>query len=97
MRVIARSTLQDFWTKHAGAEQSLRAWFHDAEQAQWKTPEDAMRVYRNASILGNDRVVFNIRGNQYRLIVAIQYNRGIVFIRFVGTHREYDDVDAETI
>src|SRR5437016_3158800 len=97
MRIIARSTLRDFWERHPDAEQPLRAWYHDAEQANWKTPDDIKSVYRNASILGNNRVVFNIRGNVYRLIVAVHYNRGIVYIRFMGTHREYDGVDAENV
>ena len=97
MRIIARRTLREFWTDHADAETALRAWYSDAEKAEWKTPEDIKQTYANASILGNNRVVFNIRGNTYRLIVAINYAFGIVYIRFVGTHTEYDKVDAETI
>jgi mRNA interferase HigB len=97
MRVIALKTLRDFWERYSDVEQALRAWYHDAKRADWKTPSDIKAVYRNASIIGNNRVVFNIKGNQYRLIVAIQYQFGIVYIRFVGTHREYDKVDATTI
>lgn len=97
MRVIARPALETFWDKHADAEDALKAWYQDARQAEWKTPADIKAVYANASILGEKRVVFNIRGNRYRLIVAINYEFGIVYIRFVGTHVEYDKVDAETI
>ena len=97
MRIIARKTLHDYWEKHPEVRQALQAWYADANHAQWKTPADIKDMYRNASILPNARVVFNIKGNQYRLIVAIQYNAGIVFIRFIGTHQEYDRVDASTI
>lgn len=71
MRIIARGTLRSYWEKHADVEDALKAWYHDTKQAHWKTPEDIKRVYGNASIIANNRVVFNIRGNQYRLIVAI--------------------------
>lgn len=97
MRVIALRTLREFWTDHADAEAALRAWYADARQADWKTPEDIKTTYANASILNNNRVVFNIRGNTYRLIVAINYAYSIVYIRFIGTHAEYDRVDAETV
>jgi len=97
VRIIALRTLREFWTTHADAEEALRAWYADARQAEWKTPADIRAVYANASIAGHNRVVFNIRGNTYRLIVAINYRFGIVYIRFVGTHAEYDKVDAETI
>lgn len=97
MRVIALKTLRDSWEQHPDAEQALRGWFHDAKRADWKIPSDIKAVYRNASIIGNNRVVFNIKGNQYRLIVAIQYQFGLVYIRFIGTHREYDKIDATTI
>jgi mRNA interferase HigB len=97
MRVIALKTLRDFWEQHPAVEQALRAWYHDARRVEWKTPADIKAIYRNASIIGNNRAVFNIKGNQYRLIVAIQYPFGIVYSRFVGTHREYDQVDATTI
>jgi len=97
MRIIAVKTLRAFWEKHPGAEPALQAWYHDAKRATWKTPTDIKRIYRNASILGNNRVVFNIKGNDYRLVVAIQYQHGIIYIRFVGTHTEYDAIDAATI
>lgn len=97
MRIIARSTLREFWLKHPDVEEALQAWYDDAERAQWKTPSDIKATYQSASFVSNHRVVFNIRGNHYRLIVHIHYNTQIVYIRFVGTHAEYDRVDALTI
>ncbi len=97
MRIIAKKTLRDFWEHHPDAEQALKAWYHDAKQATWKTPSDIRQTYATASIVANNRVVFNIRGNTYRLIVAINYEFGIVYIRFVGTHQDYDQVDAATV
>jgi len=97
MRIIALKALRAFWEQHPDARQPLQAWYHDARAAAWRTPADIRSVYRNASIVGNNRVVFNIRGNQYRLVVAVRYDLGIVYIRFVGSHREYDQIDVETI
>jgi mRNA interferase HigB len=86
MRIISRKTLREFWEKHPDVEQALQAWYHDTRKAVWKTPLDIKNVYRNASFVGNNRVVFNIKDNQYRLVVAIQYQYGIVYIRFIGSH-----------
>ncbi len=97
MRVIAVRTLRDFWETHADAEQPLKSWYQEATQTRWLEPNDVKRRYPSADILPGNRVVFNIKGNNYRLIVKIHYNTGIVFIRFVGTHAEYDKIDAETI
>ena len=97
MRIIAKKALREFWERHADAEQALKAWYHDAKNAEWKRPADIRQTYVTASILANNRVVFNIRGNTYRLIVAINYDFGIVYICFVGTHTEYDHIDAESI
>lgn len=97
MRIIARRTLREFWEVHPDAEQPLKAWFAEAAKAQWQSPNDIKQTYRNASIVGNNRVVFNIKGNDYRLIVHVRYDIGILFIRFIGTHREYDNVDATKI
>lgn len=97
MRIIARSTLREFWEIHAEAEPALRSWIDDVVQADWQSPVDIKSIYANASIIANNRVVFNIKGNKYRLIVHIRYDISIIFIRFVGTHAEYDKVDAETI
>ena len=97
MRIISRSTLQAFWVRYQDSESSLRAWFAEAREAEWMTPNDVKRDYPTASIIGNNRVVFNIRGNRYRLVVAVHYGRGVVFIRFIGTHAEYDRINAGTI
>ena len=97
MRVIARKTLRDFWERHTDAEQQLKAWFHETKVAEWKSFEDIKARYRSADVLSGNRVVFNIKGNAYRLVVKVHYNRGTVFIRFVGTHAEYDRIDAKTI
>ena len=97
MRIIARKTLRLFWEAHPDAEVALAAWYHDVRQSTWISPNDIRQQYATASIIANNRVVFNIRGNTYRLVVAINYAFGIIYIRFVGTHREYNDIDAETI
>jgi mRNA interferase HigB len=97
MWIIARKTLREFWEKHIDARQALQAWYADTKVATWKTPADIKSVYRNDSFVTNNRVVFNIKGNQYRLIVAIQYEYSIVYIRFIGSHQEYDKIDAATI
>lgn len=97
MRVISRRALREFWEKHSNAQQALQAWYADAKRAKWYPPADIKREYRNASIVANNRVVFNVKGNQYRLVVAVQYQYGIVYIRFVGTHAEYDRIDVTTI
>jgi mRNA interferase HigB len=97
MRVIALSALREFWERHPDARPALEAWYADAKRATWKAPSDIKDTYRNASIVGKNRVVFNIKGNSYRLVVAVQYEHGIVFIRFAGTHRDYDRMDVETV
>lgn len=97
MWIISRKTLSDFWENHKESEQSLRAWNQEAEAASWKKPSDIKKFYRNASILKNSRVVFNIAGNKYRLVVKINYDYYMVYIRFIGTHKQYDKIDANTI
>jgi mRNA interferase HigB len=97
MRIISRKTLKDFWEHHADSRQSLQSWYTDTKKADWKGPADIKNYYRNASFLPNNRIVFNIKGNKYRLVVAINYSFGIVYIHFVGTHQEYDKIDAATI
>ncbi|MFO8040938.1 MAG: type II toxin-antitoxin system HigB family toxin [Sodalinema sp.] len=97
MRVIARRRLREFWENHADAEQPLKAWFHDVVRMNWQSPNDIKQIYANASIIANNRVVFNIKGNDYRLIVHVRYDLAIIFIRFIGTHAEYDRVDSATI
>jgi mRNA interferase HigB len=97
VRVIAKKILRDFWQHHADSEQALKAWHKETQLAIWKSPADTRRIYPSASFLPNDRVVFNIKGNNYRLVVAIRYDFKIVFIRFIGTHSQYDSIDARTI
>lgn len=97
MRVISRKCLREFWETHPDARQSLQAWLVDVKRSEWKSPQEIKDVYRNASFLANNRVVFNIKGNSYRLVVLAQYVHGIIYIRFVGTHRDYDKIDAATI
>lgn len=103
MRVIARKTLKQFVETLRGAQDqravkaALDSWFHEVQQAEWRSPADVVRTYRNASIVGPDRVVFNIKGNDYRLVVAIHYRLQIVFIKWIGTHKEYDKIDVRTV
>lgn len=97
MRIIARKTLREFWEKRPDARQALQAWYADVKHAEWASPADIKAIYRNASFLSNNRVVFNIKGNRYRLIVSIQYEFRIVYVRFIGTHPEYDQINADTI
>jgi mRNA interferase HigB len=97
MRIISRKILRDFWERHPDAEQPLQAWYADAKASRWRSPSDIKSVYRNASFVGRNRVVFNIKGNTYRVVVATQYQFGILYIRFVGSHEEYDRIDAATV
>jgi mRNA interferase HigB len=99
MRIISRKALRLFWEKsaYADSEKPLRAWFHEADRADWWSPAEVKADYRSASILENNRVVFNIAGNKYRLIVRINYAYRVVYIRFIGTHRQYDQIDASRV
>jgi len=97
MRSIALRALREFWKKRPDGEVPLRSWYAIASRADWRTPADIKAAYRSASFIANNRVVFNIKGNDYRLIAAVHYNRRMMFIRYVGTHRDYDKIDAETI
>jgi mRNA interferase HigB len=99
MRVIKLKTLVEFFTQpeYRRAEGPLRAWYNEAKHAQWASPADVKAYYGSASILKDNRVVFNISGNKYRLVVKINYYSKTVFVRFIGTHREYDKIDAEVI
>ena len=97
VRVIAVATLRAFWQRHPDAEQPLKAWFEEATKASWTQPSDIKAHYRSASVLKNRRVVFNIKGNEYRLIVAIAYRLQIVYVKFIGTHTEYNAVDADNV
>ncbi|HDL6465512.1 TPA: type II toxin-antitoxin system HigB family toxin [Escherichia coli] len=97
MKIISIKTLRDFWGRYPDAEQPLKAWVDEATKADWKSPAEIKAQYRSASILKNRRVVFNIKGNDYRLIVAVAYQRGWMFVKFIGTHKEYEAIDAEKI
>ncbi|PIP44274.1 MAG: addiction module toxin RelE [Deltaproteobacteria bacterium CG23_combo_of_CG06-09_8_20_14_all_60_8] len=97
MRIIALSTLRLFWKKHPDAEMPLRNWYAETSRAHWRTPADIKAAYRSASFTANNRVVFNVKGNAYRLVVAVHYDRGQMYVRFVGTHCQYDTINVETI
>lgn len=97
MRIIAIKVLREFWELHPDSEQHLKAWFDEAKQATWNRPSDIKEKYSSASILKNRRVVFNIKGNDYRMIVSIAYKFNAVYIKFIGTHKQYDAIDANMI
>jgi mRNA interferase HigB len=97
VRIIARRTLRGFWEIHPDSEQPLKAWFKEAKAANWAQPQDVKRMHGSASIVANNRVVFNIGGNKNRMVVKINYDCGIAYIRYVGTHAEYDRIDVETV
>lgn len=94
MRIIAKRTLRAYWEKERRAEQPLRSWHAIAAAADWASPADVKAVYANASVVGNDRIVFNIAGNRYRLIVRFDFRHRIGFVRFVGTHADYDRINV---
>ena len=97
MRVFAKKILREFWEKHNDSEQQLKTWYKEASKAKWLSPTDIKSEYAKASILKSSRVVFDICGNKYRLIVEINYERQWAFIKFIGTHNQYDKIDAEKI
>lgn len=97
MRVIAKKILRDFWERHSDSEQQLKSWFQEASNANWKNPNQVKKEYPSASILEDNRMVFNIKGNKYRLIVKINFDYKMVWIRFIGTHAEYDKINANKI
>jgi mRNA interferase HigB len=97
VRVIAKKTLREFWMKHSDCEEQLKSWYREAIEANWNSPQDIKTDYPSASFLQDNKVVFNIKGNKYRLIVKINYHFGMIWIRFVGTHAEYDKVNASKI
>ncbi len=88
---------RELWQRHPDAEQPLRAWYHDTRKADWRSPGDIKRVYANASIVGGNRVVFNVKGNKYRLVVAINYPCRVWYVRFVGSHHAYDRIDVTSV
>ncbi len=94
---LAKSTLRTYWEKYPDTEQYLKTWHDTAMNSDWRTPNDVKQTYANASILKLGRIVFNIKGNSYRLIVKFNFEKQWAFIRFIGTHNEYDGIDANTI
>jgi mRNA interferase HigB len=97
LRIISKKILRDFWEVHPDSEQRLKAWYQETSKAEWEGPGQIKSAYPTASFLADNRVVFNIKGNHYRLIVKISYEYKMIWIRFVGTHAEYDKIDAKTI
>ena len=97
MRIIAKRTLREFWETHPDAKDALEAWHSAVSRADWDNPDKVIQQYSRASIVGSDRVVFRLKGGRYRLIVSVTYVRRIVFIKFVGTHSEYERIDAEEV
>jgi mRNA interferase HigB len=97
MRVIAKKILRDFWKKYSDSEEQLKTWYKEASKAKWQNPNQIKMEYAKASILKSGRVVFNMCGNKYRLVVDINFKREWVFIRFIGTHIQYDKIDADKI
>ncbi len=99
MRVIAKSSLKKFWERPgcSSARGPLHSWYEEALRANWRRPQDIKAQFASASICGNNRVVFNVGGNKYRLVVEVQYQAGIVWVKFIGTHVQYDRIDVETV
>ena len=96
-RIFAKSTLREFWEEHPDTEQYLKTWYDTAMSSEWRTPADVKKSYASASILKDSRIVFNIKGNSYRLVAKFNYEKQWIFIRFIGTHAEYDKIDANEI
>ena len=96
-RIFAKSTLREFWDTHTDSEQYLKTWYDTSMNMEWKTPNDVKQTYSNASILRDSRIVFNIKGNTYRLVAKFNFEKQWIFIRFIGTYAEYDKIDANTI
>lgn len=97
MRIISKRTLREFWERHRDAEEPLLAWYREVEKEDWDKPAKVKAKYRSASFVAGNRVIFNIKGNDYRLVVKVNYPARIVYVRFVGTHAEYDAVDVKEV
>ena len=97
MRIVAKKILREFWELYPDCEQQLKTWYEDTEKARWDNPNQIKEDYPSASILKDNRIEFNIKGNYYRLIVKIRFDHEIIYIRFIGTHKEYDKIDAQNI
>jgi mRNA interferase HigB len=94
LRIISKKILREFWEKHSDSQQQLKSWYQETNDAEWTNPKHIKKEYPSASFLADNRVVFNIKGNKYRLIVKINYEYNMIWIRFIGTHAEYDKIDA---
>lgn len=97
MHVVSVKRLRQFWEEHADSQPALRAWYREARTAAWKSFAEIKECHRSADCLPGNRVVFDIKGNRYRMVVRIHYNAGRIFVRFIGTHAEYDKINAETV
>lgn len=100
MRVISKRTLREFWEsspKYLDAKPAIEAWHAEALKAEWQSPQELKAQFRHASILKNSRVFFNIAGNKYRLVVAIDYPRQVMFVKFIGTHEQYDQINVDKV
>ena len=97
MNVLSRPTLEIFWTKHADSRIPLEFWYNDVKKANWKTPQEIKKQFSSTSFLSNNRVVFDIKGNAYRIICSVSYSRQALYIKFIGTHAEYDKIDANKV
>ena len=97
MNIVAVKFLRAFWEKHPDTEQPLKSWVDEVKKASWEQPTEIKEQYRSASILKNRRAVFNIKGNDYRLVVSVAYQYQAVYVKFIGTHKVYDGIDAETV
>jgi mRNA interferase HigB len=96
-RIFAKSTLREFWEKHPDSEQYLKTWYETVMNADWKNPTDVKNNFAHASILKDSRIVFNIKGNCYRLVIKFNFEHQLAFVRFIGTHSDYDKIDANSI
>lgn len=97
MHVVSVKRLREFWEQHADSQSALWSWYREAKAASWKSFEDIKKCHRSADCLPGNRVVFDIKGDHYRLVVRVHYHGGRVYLRFIGTHAEYDKINAETI
>ena len=97
VRVVSKNTLVDYYTKHKDTKSQLETWFHEVKNADWNNPKEVKEKYGSASIIGGKKAVFNIKGNKYRLVTEINYQMKVVYIKFIGTHKEYDKINVEEI
>lgn len=96
-RIVAKRTIREFWEKHPDSKEYLETWHETVKGANWRNPNEIKEFYSTVSILKNSRIVFNIRGNHYRLVAKINFEKQWLFIRFIGTHKDYDNIDADNI